>query len=500
MRVKFRIVSVLLAVWMLVSLLSACDGRQSEESETKGAESIGTVAESVSETSVETEAMPEVERTNYNSDLYLSIMSGVSNKFKYHFVDESSNDVLTEAIFTRQQKVYEYLGVNIIATEYPDFSTYTTPFKTAVKNKDGSVDVMLTHVYYGVAGLVSGSFIADLGELAGIDLDADYWNREFMEDLSLSDRCYLGFSDYNILNTHVVVFNKTMMDKYADALDKSVYDMVRNYEWTVDQMIALSQLVYIDAASDGKTPDDTYGITGRQWSEFPGFLHACGVKIIEQDEKGEYKLAFMNEMNAHKTTALVEKLHQLSESEYAYFDYKTNDTPTVPFTTGRTLLHLSAVTYLEDFLSYDVPFGVLPYPVWDSAQKDVGYRHLQWSGFITVPTYLNNEQMVGETLEMLSFYSADVKTAYYEKMLGKQISDAPDDSEMFAIVWDTVCSEFAQPYCESLGGNGMLYFMADLTRAQATQNVASYYASYERSYNNAISKFTRMIEGKLKEG
>ncbi len=223
--------------------------------------------------------------------------------------------------------------------------------------------------------------------------------------------------------------------------------MVRNYEWTVDRMISLAKLVYVDAASDGKTYDDTYGITGRQWCEFPGFLHACNVRIVEQNESGEYTLSFMNEKNAYKTTTLVEKLHELSKSEYAYFDYKTNDTPTVPFTTGRVLLHLSAVTYLEDFLSYDISFGVLPYPVWDTEQKDVGYRHLQWSGFITVPTYLKNEQMVGETLEMLAFYSEDVKIAYYEKMLGKQIAEAPDDSEMLAIVWDTVCSEVAQPYC-----------------------------------------------------
>ena len=500
MKVKLRAVSVLLTLLLLVSALSACGGEQIEKAETEGAESMGSVSETetVTETRTETEAMPEVEKTNYNSDFYLSIMSGVSNEFKYHFVDEGSNDVLSEAIFARQQKVYEHLGVNIIGTEYPDFATYTTPYKTAVKNKDGSVDTLLTHVYYGVAGLVSGSFVIDLGELAGIDLDADCWNREFMEDLSLADRYYLGFSDYNILNTNVVVFNKTMMDKYADTLDKSVYDMVRDYEWTVDQMISLAQMVYVDASSDGKTPDDTYGITGRQWNEFPGFLHACDVKIIEQNEKGEYQLAFMNDKNAHKTTALVEKLHQLSVSEYAYFDYKTNDIPTVPFTTGRVLLHLSAVTYVEDFLPYDISFGVLPYPVWDTAQKDVGYRHLQWSGFITVPTYLNNEQMVGETLEMLSFYSEDVQVAYYEKLLGKQIADAPDDSEMFRIVWDSVCSEFAQPYCESLGGNGILYFMPDLVRAEATQSIASYYAAYQRPYNSAISKFTRMIESKSK--
>ena len=78
MKVKLRAVSVLLALLMLVSALSACGGEQIEKAETEGAESMGSVSETetVTETRTETEAMPEVEKTNYNSDFYLSIKIG----------------------------------------------------------------------------------------------------------------------------------------------------------------------------------------------------------------------------------------------------------------------------------------------------------------------------------------------------------------------------------------------------------------------------------------
>jgi hypothetical protein len=132
--------------------------------------------------------------------------------------------------------------------------------------------------------------------------------------------------------------------------------------------------------------------------------------------------------------------------------------------------------------------------MWDTAQKDVGYRHLQWGGYISVPAYVSNPQMVGETLEVLGFFSADVKTAYYEKMLGKQVADVPDDSQMLAIVWDTVCCEFAQTYSQTLGGTTFLYMMASVTEANTSMNVASTVAGLERSANTAILKFMKKVE------
>ena len=489
-----RLSALFLALAVLLSALSACGGNEAEESSaTPSSEAVDTaVTETEEET--ETELMPEVARNDYGKNFYLWIMDD-TNKPRYHWVEESENDVLTEAIFARQQKVYDYLGVEIVGTIRDEsYLVYMDPFKTAVKNKDGSVDTMLSHVFSGVASLVSENYLADMAMLPGVNLDADYWNQEFMEDLSIADKYFIGFSDFNILFTYLITFNKTMMDQYADALPKSVYDMVRDYEWTIDQMISLANLVYVDTTADGKSADDVFGITGRQLNEFPGFLHACNVNIVERDETGAYTVAMMNEVNAPKTVALVEKLHELSKADCSYFDYNTTTNITVPLTSGRALLHLSPTLDLANYLAYDVSFGVLPYPLWDTEQKDVGYRHLQWGGYITVPAYLDDAQMTGETLEMLSFYSEDVKTAYYEKMLGKQVADVPDDSEMLSIVWDTVCTEFAQTYYNAMGGENILYLMAHVTEANTTKNVASSVAGMQRGVNGAIAKFIRKVE------
>ena len=486
-----RLVALLLAAMIVFSAFVACgDTTERETAAKKNNES--TTEATTSEQ--ETEVLLDTPRNNYDETFYLQIMND-SNNIDYHWVEESENDVLSEAIFTRQENVREYLGVEVLGTKHTgDHTNYTEAFKTAVKNKDGSVDTLITHVYAGVPALVSENYLADLQSVPGINLDADYWNQEFMEDLSVIDKIFLGYNDFNILSTHVVTFNKDMMDKYADALEKSVYDMVRDYEWTIDKMIEIANLVYIDTTADGKTPDDTYGISGRQWNEFPGFLHASNISIIEMDETGEYKVALMNNANASKTTELVDKLLNLSKSNGAWFDYMTTSQDTVPITTGRTLMHLGATGRLVGYLDYDINFGVLPYPMWDTEQKEVGYRHLQWGGYITVPAFVNNIQMVGETLEVLAFFSADVKVAYYEKMLGKQVADVPDDSQMLAIIWDTVCTDFAQTFNESLGGTQLLYMMATVTEANTSSNLASTVAGLERSANSSITKFMKKVE------
>jgi hypothetical protein len=107
--------------------------------------------------------------------------------------------------------------------------------------------------------------------------------------------------------------------------------------------------------------------------------------------------------------------------------------------------------------------------------------------------------MTGETLEMLAYYSEDVKTAYYEKMLGKQVADIPDDREMLSIVWDTVCTDFAQTYCDVAGGSELLYLMAKVTDPANQMNLASSVAGLTRTTNKSISAFITKIEHNSKK-
>jgi hypothetical protein len=65
---------------------------------------------------------------------------------------------------------------------------------------------------------------------------------------------------------------------------------------------------------------------------------------------------------------------------------------------------------------------------------------------------------------------------------------------MLSIVWDTVCCEFAQTYCQTIGGTQLLYMMAQVTEANASKSIASSVAGLERSANTAITKFIKKVE------
>ena len=104
--------------------------------------------------------------------------------------------------------------------------------------------------------------------------------------------------------------------------------------------------------------------------------------------------------------------------------------------------------------------------------------------------------MAGETLELLSYFSDDVKIAYYEKMLGKQVADVLDDSQMLEIVWNTVCTEFAQTYSQVIGGTELMYLLSTVTEEGSSANIASKVAGFERSANTSLSKFMKKMSAK----
>lgn len=484
MKKSFRIICLILALVLSCSVFVACNNNGNEK-ETK---------EPVATTETETkneEVHPDIAKKNYGKDFFLSIQTDC-NKMDCHWVEKSDKDALSESIYARQEKVYNYLGVETTATNAGSWTNYIESFKNAVKNKDDSVHTMITHVHQGIEGLITGNYVRDFNTIDEINLDADYWNQNFMEGLALNDKMFLGNSNFNILYTHVIAFNKNMMDQYDDALEEDVYSMVLNKRWTLDQMINLASLVYIDKTADGKTEDDTFGITGVQWVPFVGFLHASNIQYIDMDDSGTYSVSVYNSINQSKTATLVEKLKNMVASDYAWFRYRAETTPEVNLESGRALMTLVSTNGLPNLCNYDIDFGVLPYPMFDESQANVGYRHLQWGGYTVIPAYTKDPLMVAETIELLSFFSDDVNVTFYEKLLGKQVADAPLDRQMLDIVWDTICSDFGQAYLESSGS--WLYMLPELTQVNATQNLASYVKSKETSSNKTIRRFLTQVE------
>lgn len=478
MKTSFKLLALILALVMLVAVFAACDGGNNG----KGNETAS--GDVTTDENLDNEVVPGVDKNDYDSTFYLSVLSD-SNPMEHFWVQESDNDVLSAALFDRQEKIKNYLGVEIFASSAGQFQTYTEAFKTAVTNRAGGVDTLLTHVHSGISGLITGGFLTPFEDMPGIDLDADYWNTDFMDDLAINDHYLLGFSDFNILYTYVIAYNKDLLVKYEDKLDKSVYDMVDDYEWTLQQFSDVAKLGFIN---NGDTDKNQYGLTGLQWVPWCGFLEAAGVNLVEMNDEGVYRISYMNDLYKERTQNIVTLLSDLSAAEYTYLDFQTSAKPTVPFESNRALMTLTATIEIDDYLNYDVNFGVLPYPTYDTAQKE--YRSLQWGGYLAIPNYLEKEQMVGETLELLAYYADDVKTAYYQKLLGKQIADNPDDRRMLDIIWDSVCTDFGQTFEEICGQP--LYMLPFTTRA-GQQSLAQFSDSRTKSGNTAIDKFFKRV-------
>lgn len=438
---------------------------------------------------------PDIEKADYGEDFMMFVMKD-SNPIEFYVLDESNGSPMDEAVYARQQKVNKYLGVEILATNSPtgtSFSNYHEIVQNAVNNRDGTVDSCITHVQFGVNSLISEGYIRDLSEMDGLDLDAEYWNKDFMETLELNGRIYLGYSDYNIMYTNVIAFNKDMMAQYEASIPKSVYDLVTDYEWTLDELISLSNLVYTDTTGNGKTLDDTYGFSGYVWVSFCGMLQACDVNMMEQDESGMYKMSINSSKNYAKTEIIISKIRDWAQSNCAYIAFQAN-TSGVAFTTGRVLFGSASTNNLSSMLDYDLEFGVLPFPMYDTNQKNVGYRSLQWGGYITVPVYVKNEQKVADTLELLAFYSENVKITYYEKLLGKQVADMPEDAAMLDIIWDSVCTDVGQTFYNTAGNNGICYTVPIVADPDYSGGLSSFIKQRENAVNTGFQKFLNGIK------
>lgn len=485
---KNRFLCFILAILTCVSLFTACDGVFAEETTalTDGVTESGTVngedTTSISEITGGADVTPS-DKEKYNDTFYLWVVSQY-NPIDYYWVEDRAGSALSEAIFDRQEQVRESLGVEIVGSVPGDHWAYSQKFKTEVKNKTGAVDTLISSVAMDISGLISTNSLKDLADMPRIDLDKEYWNTDFMDSLSVNGKYYLGYSDFNVLGTYVVTFNKDLMEKYQDQLEKSVYQMVRDREWTIGAMIDLAKLAYVEGDSVETTQ---YGFAGNQHDAWVGFMHASDLTLVERDDEGYYQLSFMNDDNRTRMDTLVNSLTEFAAAEYTSIEYMTKDPPKAPITSGKTLMQLTHTHQLPEYLDGDLNFGILPYPMFDVNQHE--YHSLQWGGYICIPSYLRNDKMVGDVIEALSLHSGEVRAEFYDEMLGEQSETNITDREMLNLIYDSICTDFGLAFSNE--AQGLPYFLPVVTSRMET--LAGYYTETAYGWNHSLKNYIKKV-------
>ena len=451
----------------------------------KGDDPVETKDNSVTETAGEEDTgyKPDIDKKDYDCEF---VITGNGNVRSWALADEdSAGDPFMDSIYERAIKIQDHLGVTMVDVDAGDWIVYAGNVLRTIQAGDDAYQLVATNTYQGVVELMASGAMYNFADFDAVNLEAPYWAFEYMDGLTIQDKYLLGYSDFCLSSTFCIVFNKDLMDRYSL---KAPYDDVNNMKWTLDKLKSFVSVVSEDNGDNVWNDQDTYGITGWGWTDFIAFLQASGMRIVDRDGDDLYQIAY--EQNQEKVLALLGKISEMYEAEYGYFwtPGSERDGTSISFGSGRALTQLTNTTSLTGFRGESFRFGVLPYPMYD--EKQDGYKNLNWNGNFMVPSSIKNTDMVGETIELLAYYTAPVKVAYFEDLLGSKLAEAPDDAEMLDIIWDSIVSD-AGVITSNLSNNAVdhyLYLVPSVVR-DGVGTYASYYKTKLKIANRALEDF-----------
>ena len=408
----------------------------------------------------------------------------------YFFSDGEQSDAMDKAIYERELKVEEHLGIDITYEFTGDINSVRPAVQQMVMSGDDTYQLVLTHCIAGVSAMVTEELLYDFNELPGIDLSAEWWNQSITESLTVNGHNYYAVSDYMIPDPNCVLFNKEFIEIY-DLEDP--YELVRNKEWTLDKMMEMMSKVTKDNGNGTFGKEDTWGLANPTDWLLVSFTYSSGGKLCSLNDDGEFELSFGDE----RTYAIMDKIHALVNGNDSYnfnsTDYNPNLEDRLWISDGRSLFAISSVNWLSALRETEVDYGILPYPLFDETQES--YTNNDWSGLMCVPTTVGDPDMVSKAIELLSYYSSDTTIpAYYDIVLGAKLSRDDDSVEMLDIIFDGTVFDAGMNYFAFSPNTNYLFYTPYYHIAKEGRNdFSSWLAKYTPGAESEIALFNASV-------
>jgi hypothetical protein len=280
----------------------------------------------------------------------------------------------------------------------------------------------------------------------------------------------------------VIYCNKNMLN---DAGRKMPYEEVRNGQWTLDRLTAMSTDLYQDNGDGLRNSGDTYGFSSSWDCNGSAFLQASNIFVATRTADDSYELSLFSD----RLVEMYDKLYAWSQDESVNLWNVHGATITSNFKQSQT--YMMTADLGTGYLDTDFDVGILPLPKYDASQES--YAHLNWGNSLNVPRTVKNPELVGDALELMSYYTRTiVLTKYYDEVLQLRVSEAPDDRDMVELIYNTVVFDPGFTYCDGSDQLRDLHNLVYGTIITGNANVASYYQSRYRSAEKWLKKLNQL--------
>ena len=352
------------------------------------------------------------------------------------YIEEMNGELLNDLLYNRWAYAEQELNVNFSST-LTNYDATHTPIQKAVKAGDTSYDCTLFHRVEADA-LAPGGYLLNLYDVPYIDLEQVWWSSDMVDEMTWKDKLYVLTGDVllsSVAYVSVIFFNKNMAEKWLP--DTDLYQLVKDYNWTLDTFQSLNQRVYSDENGNGeKDPGDIYGLLV---SSVDQLMLATDVEVTARNNDGSMSIALLSEKLVDRFDKFIGMLHNTNGILKLQQTTENNNLVKDAFAEGRVLFRSTLYKNVVQLRDMKDDYGVLPNPMADESSGEYRNNSCHENNLLAVISNCQKTEALGAALELMAAYSyRHVIPAFFEVSMKYKYSriDGANDPQfdMFDII------------------------------------------------------------------
>lgn len=369
-----------------------------------------------------------------------------------------TGDIVNDAIYTRNLRVEENLGVTLGFVNNNGNGSNIAAFKNFIGNAftAGDTDYDLIASYSRTtAACAQAGYCLDLLSLDYLNFENPWWPQSLLGIVGIGDCIYFASGDASINVLHMMyctLYNKDMITQYN--LEDPV-ELVRSGKWTIEAMQIMSKDIYQDLDNSGnKSAGDIFGTTVGSY-HIDALYTGSGLRLVEQGE-GDDLMVISQDFFSEKAIALCDNLGAWLASDDVY-----DTTSTAAFTAGNCIFDINRCRTAASLQNIDWSYGVLPVPKYDEAQED--YISVMGNPFTLYAVYANTKDANRAAAVLECWASEAYRTttpAQFETTMKLKYSESDVEAEMFDIIRSTVCFDMGRLFNPDIANITDIFFAA----------------------------------------
>ena len=395
------------------------------------------------------------------------------------FVEEQSGDLIDDAVYLRNAAVESRLNFKIEETLFDDQTVVMNTARKEILADSDSFDMAILIDRHAL-NLAQQGLVLPYNKLIYIDLSKEYWSQTLNKDMSIGNKLYFSYGDYNLTgyeSTVTMLFNKKLLQ---DLNLEDPYKLVLDGKWTFDKFAEMALAARADLNGDGET--DRFGYVTLDKHVLPSFWIAAGVRSVKKDEND---LPYFSVPGDEKFGNVYEKIFAVTKG----IDSFSGKDPGNDFRQRMSLFTRATFFEIQRYRDMEDDFGIIPHPKYDENQSQY-YVRVGGGSLSIVPVTTPEADKISAILEALASESRKTLIpVYYEVGLQSKFSRDERSEEMLDLIFNHRIYDLGDTYwCDQLR-DGVFAEMFTKDDMNLTSKMESIKASMDRTIQAAINAF-----------